>query len=159
MNAIHKSRLAMVGESVSTASREYLTFSVDEQLFGIDVLSVRDVLKDRKLAKIPLARAEVAGALNLRGRIITAIDMRRRLGLNRIEGISQHMNLVVSHSEELYSLVVDKVGDVLALPVNTLDSNPANMNPHWKEFSVGVFRLQGGLLIILDVDKLLSFVN
>ena len=159
MNAIQKSRLPVPTDPGLAKSREYLTFTVDGQLFGIDVLSVRDVLKDRKLAKIPLARAEVAGALNLRGRIITAIEMRRRLGLDRIETESRHMNLVVSHFDELYSLVVDRVGDVLALPLNTLESNPANMNANWKEFSVGVFRLQGSLLIILDVNKLLSFVN
>ncbi len=159
MNALNKSKYHGEIDQVPVEHREFLTFTVNSQVFGIPVLAVRDVLNARHLTRIPLSRSEVAGALNLRGRIITAIDMRERLLMAKSGSPDRHMNIVVNHIDEHYSLIADSVGDVLALPMNKMDPNPANMNSSWKEFSAGVFRLPGGLLIILDVPKLLAFVG
>lgn len=138
-------------------SREFVTVMVGGQLFGIPVLSVQDVLGPQKITRIPLAPPEVAGALNLRGRIVTAIDVRRRLGLPpRAEG-ETGMSVVVDHKGEPYSLLFDSVGEVLALPADAFERNPATLNPRWREVSAGIYRLEGRLLVVLEVERLLQF--
>ena len=137
-------------------SDEFVTVTIAEQLFGIPVLVVQDILGPQKITKIPLAPAEVGGALNLRGRIVTAIDVRRRLGLAEKEDDSESMSVVVEHGGELYSLVVDAVGEVLSMSADTYESNPPTLDPIWREVSGGIYRLNGELMIVLEVDNLLS---
>jgi purine-binding chemotaxis protein CheW len=156
MNAIAKFDSGLKAQHSAPAESEYLSFVLDGQHFGISVLTVQDVLNARDLARIPLAPNEVAGALNLRGRIVTAIDMRRRMGLSPKDLLDRHMSIVVDHDGELYSLVVDAVGDVLRLSSDTFEPNPATFHAHWRELSLGVHRLKEHLLIILDVERLLT---
>lgn len=138
---------------------EYLTITIGDQMFGIPVLQVEDVLGEQNVTNIPLAPPEVAGSLNLRGRIVTAINVRRRLGLPDYENKNKAMSVVVEHENELYSLIIDEVGDVLALTDETYENNPATLNPTWREISAGIYRLEDKLLIIIDVPKLLSLVH
>ncbi len=136
---------------------EFITMSIDGQLFGISVYPVQDVLAAQNVSSIPLAPPEVAGSLNLRGRIVTAIDVRVRLGLPPLDDRTNRKSIVVEHKEELYSLLVDSVGDVLNLPVNKLNHTPENVSNAWQEVALGVYPLDSKLLIILDVGKLLRF--
>src|SRR5688572_3433820 len=99
----------------SQGTREFVSMTVAGQLFGIPVLTVQDVLGEQRITRVPLALPEVAGTLNLRGRIVTAIDMRRRLGLEARPPEITGMNVVVDRAGELYSLIVDSVGEVLSL--------------------------------------------
>ncbi|MAZ02622.1 MAG: chemotaxis protein CheW [Sneathiella sp.] len=137
--------------------QEYVTILIADQLFGIPVLEVHDVLRDLKLTKIPLAPAEVAGALNLRGRIVTAIDVRKRLGLSQLEQEDGGMSIVVEHQGEPYSLMIDSVGEVLTLDVNDLQPTPVTLNACWKEISGGVYRLEDKLLVVLQIERMLDF--
>jgi len=141
----------------SGGNRDFVTMTIHGQLFGIPVLTVQDVLGPQKITRIPLASPEVAGALNLRGRIVTAIDVRKRLGLPTAETGAKSMSVVVDHGGELYSLIIDSVGEVLSLPADSFERNPATLDPAWREVSGGVYRLQGKLLVVLDVARLLSF--
>lgn len=141
----------------SGESQEFVTMTIYGQLFGIPVLSVQDVLGPQKITRIPLASSEVAGALNLRGRIVTAIDVRRRLGLPPADDNAKSMSVVVDFRGELYSLIIDSVGEVLSLPTDSFERNPATLDAAWREVSLGVHRLEKQLLIILDVARLLSF--
>ena len=130
--------------------------TIADQMFGIPVLQVRDVLGPQRLTRIPLAPAEVAGSLNLRGRIVTTIDLRIRLGLPpRPEG-RQAMSVVVDHGGDLYSLLVDGVGDVLSLEAGTAECHPPTLDPIWRQVSTGIHRLERTLLVVLDVAKLLG---
>ena len=133
----------------------FVTMTVCNQLFGIPVLKVQDVLGAQRIAHVPLASVEVLGSLNLRGRIVTAMDVRTRLGLPPLADNSQSMSVVVEHEGELYSLVVDKVGEVMSLPAADYERNPATLDSRWQEVSVGIYRLQGTLLIVLDVARFL----
>lgn len=126
------------------------------QLFGIPVLKVRDVLKHRSLTRIPLAPPEIAGALNLRGRIITAIDLRRRLRLPPREEGRRSMSIVVEQGGDVYNLIVDSVGEVLRLPTAKFEPAPPTLDPRWREVSEGIFQLDGNLLVIFNADRLLS---
>lgn len=138
---------------------DFLTIRIDNQLFGVPVLQVQDVLGIQKVTHIPLAPPEIAGVLNLRGRIVTAIDVRKRLGLDERQNSEDNMSVVVEHEEELYSLIIDEVGDVLNMDSENYESTPATLDPVWREVSQGIFRLESELLVILDVSKLLDTVH
>ena len=125
-----------------TAEEIYLTLTVADQLCGVPVLAMRDVLGAQAITRIPLAPPEVAGSLNLRGRIVTAIDLRCRLGLPpRAEGQRGAMSVVVERDGELYSLLADQVGEVLPLPRADARANPATLDGVWRDVSRGVHRL------------------
>lgn len=138
---------------------DFLTIRIDNQLFGVPVLQVQDVLGIQRVTHIPLAPPEIAGVLNLRGRIVTAIDVRKRLGLEARENSEDNMSVVVEHEEELYSLIIDEVGDVLNMDSENYEATPATLDPVWREVSQGIFRLESELLVILDVSKLLDTVH
>ena len=137
------------------ASNLYLTVKVGIQPFGIPVLCVHDVSKSQKIAKVPLAPPEVAGALNLRGRIVTVIDVARKLNLPDENKVAPEdsMYVVIEFENELYSLMVDSVGDVMTPGAQSVEQNPANMEQGWRDVSAGVCRLDGELLVLVDVDR------
>lgn len=146
-------------QEISAETQDYVTMYIEGQLFGIPVLTVQDVLAPQKITRIPLAPPEVAGSLNLRGRIVTAIDVRKRLRLKAREDQGKGMSVVVDMGGELYSLMVDSVGEVLSLPGAAFERNPPTLDALWREFSAGIYRLDGKLLVVLDVPRLLDFTK
>jgi purine-binding chemotaxis protein CheW len=134
----------------------FVTLSVADQLCGIPVLAVRDILGPQTITRIPLAPPEVAGSLNLRGRIVTAIDLRRRLNLPQAASGSPRMSVVAEQGSELYALLVDQVSEVMSLPHRQFEQNPPTLPPEWAHFSTGIYRLQDRLLAVLDVSRLLD---
>jgi purine-binding chemotaxis protein CheW len=136
-------------------ANDFVTVVIEGQLFGIPVLQVRDVLGPQRITRVPLAPPEIAGSLNLRGRIVTAIDLRIRLGLP-VTDAAGRMSVVVDHGGELYSLMVDSVGEVLSLSEASFERNPATLDLRWREIAAGIYRLDGKLLIVLDVARLLE---
>jgi len=137
-------------------NRDFVTIRLSGQLCGIPVLDVHDVLSEQPITAVPLAPSAVAGVLNLRGRIVTAIDLRKRLGLPPQEPGSENMSIVVEYQDEPYSLLIDSIGDVMSFPEDSFESNPVTLSQRWQEVSNGIFRLKGELLVILDVEKLLN---
>ncbi|MFT5439044.1 MAG: purine-binding chemotaxis protein CheW [Alphaproteobacteria bacterium] len=138
-------------------TQEFVTLMVGDQLCGIDVLKVRDVLRPQQITRVPLASGEVSGLLNLRGRIVTAINLRARLGLDAADAGSEGMSVVIERRGELYSLAVDSVGEVLKLSADAFERNPATLDAVWRQYSQGVYRLKKGLLVVLDDDGLLNY--
>ncbi len=137
-------------------SHAFVTLMLADQLCGVPVLCVRDVLADQTIARIPLAPPEVAGNLNLRGRIVTAIDLRERLQLPRRAAGAPSMSIVTEQGSELYALLVDQVSEVLTLQRSKMEPNPPTLPPIWAEHSEGIYRLAQGLLVVLSVDRLLA---
>jgi len=153
--------VATTGSSaVDTIAREHLddfvTFYIANQMFGIPVLQVQDILTPDRIASIPLAPPEVKGSINLRGRIVTVIDVRVRLGLEKHVSDHDSMAVTVEQRHELYTLLVDKVGDVIGLADDLYEDNPSTLDPLWREFAGGVYRLEGKLMVVLDVGRLLN---
>lgn len=138
------------------ASVEYVTVLIGGQLFGLPINRVQDVFMPEAITRVPLARGEIAGVLNLRGRIVTVIDMRRRLRLPPAEAESPCMAVGIEYKGESYGLLIDQVGEVLRLPANGLEKNPGNLDRRWAMVSGGVQRLDGRLLVVLDVDQVLE---
>lgn len=136
---------------------EYVTVMIGGQLFGLPINRVQDVFMPEAITRVPLASSEIAGVLNLRGRIVTAVDMRCRLGLPRREQANGPLYAVgVEMKGESYGLVIDSVGEVLNLPQDRLEPNPVNLDKRWVGISGGVYRLDGQLLVVLDVDRVLA---
>ena len=127
------------------------------QTFGVPVMKVQDVIAQSAINVVPLAPAEVAGAINLRGRIVTAIDMRRRLGIAPRPAGERWMSVILERSGELFALLVDDVGDVLWLAANTFEPTPVTVSPVWRSVCAGLYRLESELLLALDVEKVLTF--
>jgi len=138
------------------SAEEYITVMIADQLFGLHILEVQDVFMPSAITTVPLAGADVAGVLNLRGRIVTAIDMRKRLGLPPLDRSSSTMAVGIEHKGESYGLIIDKVGEVLRLAADSFEPNPANLDSRWAAVSAGVHRLDGSLMVVIDVDKVLG---
>jgi purine-binding chemotaxis protein CheW len=135
---------------------QYVTVFIGGQLFGLPIHKVHDVFVPESMTRVPLSAPEVAGVLNLRGRIVTAINMRRRLGLPQREGNHGIMAVGIEYRGESYGLIIDEVGEVLNLDAAGREANPANLDGRWAEISGGVHRLSGQLMVILDVERVLG---
>lgn len=141
-------------ENINTG--EYVTATIDGQLFGLPILRVQDVFMPERVTRVPLAPPEIAGVLNMRGRIVTLIDMRRRLGLRPRESDTAAMAIGVETRGESYGLLIDAVGEVLKLDDNAREQNPVNLSPELARVSAGIHRLEEQLLMVLDVDRVLD---
>jgi purine-binding chemotaxis protein CheW len=145
-----------VQNNANEALIEYVTVLLGGQLFGLPISRVQDVFIPDRLTRVPLARPEIAGVLNLRGRIVTAIDMRCRLGLPKVDLKRPPMAVGIECKGESYGLLIDSVGEVLKLDDNARESNPVNLDLRLAQISAGVHRLDGQLLVILDVERVLD---
>jgi purine-binding chemotaxis protein CheW len=160
MNAIQPRGIPQQSPTVcnSPSLEKFLTFRVDKQLFGIPALSVQDIIGPQQICKIPMAPSFVAGAINLRGRIVIAIDMHVVLGMPTSKQ-SHKLNVVVRSGEDLVDLLVDDVGDVLELLISDLEPNPLSWAESWRSFSAGILKLEGELTVILNFSALISHVS
>jgi purine-binding chemotaxis protein CheW len=135
---------------------EYVTAMIGGQLFGLPIVRVQDVFVPERLTRVPLAPPEIAGVLNLRGRIVTLIDLRCRFGLGKREDGNSSMAIGVESRGESYGLLIDSVGEVLKLDAAAREANPINLDQRLARVSAGIHRLDGQLLIVVDVDRVLD---
>jgi purine-binding chemotaxis protein CheW len=149
---------------------EYVTATIGGQLFGLPIERVQDVFMPERLTRVPLAASEIAGLLNLRGRIVTVVDMRRRLDFAAREPVPSAesepgkpvvarraaLAVGIEHKGESYGLLIDQIGEVLKLPAASREDNPVNLEQRLARVSAGVHRLDGKLLVVLDVDRVLD---
>jgi len=147
------------GNGRAPATAQYVTMRVGDALVGISVHTVQDVIRYQPITGIPLAQPVVAGAINVRGRIVTALNMRQRLGMGAYPNMQSVMMAVVEQQHELYALMVDAVGDVLTLDTAEEERLPANMDDNWRGIASGVYKLEGELLVILDVNQIIQSLS
>lgn len=133
-----------------------VSVTVGGATFGVPVLKVQDVIAAVRIDLVPRAPDEVAGSLNLRGRIVTAIDMTRRLSMPPPPPGQSHMSVIVEHGGELYALQVDDVGDVLWLPASSQEPTPITLSPQWRQLCEGLHRLDGELMLVLSIPDVLA---
>jgi len=139
-----------------SGSVEYVTVNISGQLFGMPISSVEDIFMPQSITAVPLSDPEIEGVLNLRGRIVTAINMRKYLGLPPRDDGLQSMAVGVEYRGESYGLIIDGVGEVLRLSGDTFENNPTNLDRLWSEISLGVHRLENELMLVLDIDRVLD---
>jgi purine-binding chemotaxis protein CheW len=146
----------MTSDNTQQDFTEYVTAMIGGQLFGLPIVRVQDVFIPERLTRVPLAPPEIAGVLNLRGRIVTLIDLRRRFGLGQRESGQATMAIGVESRAESYGLLIDSVGEVLKLEDAAREPNPINLDERLARVSAGIYRLDGQLLIVVDVDRVLD---
>jgi purine-binding chemotaxis protein CheW len=137
----------------STTSAQYCTFWVDGLFFGVAVSEVQEVLRYQQLTAVPAAPEAVKGLINLRGQIVTALDLRTRLGLAVRADDSLPMNVIVRSRGEVVSLLVDDIGDVIDTADLELEATPANVPSIVQDVVIGVLPLPDALLLVLDADR------
>jgi purine-binding chemotaxis protein CheW len=146
-------------ETAADDSCEYVTVTVGEQLFGLPIERIHDVFIPTSITPVPLAPPEIVGLLNLRGRVVTALCVRRRLGMPPRESDAEMMAVGLEYNGESYGLLVDSVGEVLRLSVDSRQPNPVHLDPRWADLSRGVHRLDNKLLVVLDIDGVLALAT
>lgn len=143
-------------ENGNSTLSEYVTAVVGGQVFGFPIQSVQDVFAPERVTCVPLTPPEIAGVLNLRGRIVTLIDLRRKLGLDRAGQQGSGMAIGIELRGESYGLLIDSIGEVMQLDDEAREPNPPNLEPALARMSTGIHRLDGQLLVTLDVGRLLD---
>jgi purine-binding chemotaxis protein CheW len=134
-------------------AKQYSTFFLDGLYFGVEVLQVQEVIRYQHMTRVPLAPAVVQGLINLRGQIVTAIDLRRRLELPDRPNDTLPMNVVVRSEESLVSLLVDEVGDVVEVQDSQFEPVPETLKGRATDLIVAVYKLKERLLLVLDVER------
>lgn len=139
--------------------QQFSTFVVDQLLFGVGVEKVQEVIRYQQMTRVPLAPSVVKGLINLRGQIVTAVDLRSRLGLRERAATDLPMNVVIRHEDGAVSLLVDEIGDVLEVEQESFELPPGTLAGEARELIRGVYKLKDALLIALDTDKMLNLVT
>lgn len=140
-----------------SSSSQYVTVRLGGQMFGLPISKVQDVFIPDNFTPVPLAQGQIAGILNLRGRIVTVIDLNRILGVDAVnQTIAERSAVGVTYANESYGLLTDTVGEVVTLVDEDREANPINLNASWADISLGTFRLESELLVILNVDALIE---
>ena len=151
--------MAIANDSAADLLTEYVTVTIGDHMFGLPIFRVQDVFVPVGLTRVPLAPPEVAGILNLRGRVVTAIDMRSRLDFSEREPGTPVMAIGIELKGESYGLLVDAVGEVMQLHNSACEAKPANLDPRLSRVAAGIYRLEGQLMVVLDVDRVLDIRN
>ena len=134
---------------MSTLESQYCTFRVGQMFFGLEVEQVQEVIRFQSMTRVPLAPAEVHGLINLCGQIVTAIDMRTRMGLPHLDD-ELPMNVILTGDYGAVSLLVDEIGDVIEVEDELFEHPPNTLGRDVRELVRGVYKLDGQLLLILD---------
>lgn len=135
----------------------FVTVMVAGQRFGVSLTRVDHVFVPDQLSRVPLAPPEIAGLVNLRGHIFTAVDLRARLGLPKREDTAPTIALGVEKAGERYGLVADTAGEAMWVTPSSVERAPSNLDARWADLCSGVCQLDDGLLVLLDVDRVLNF--
>jgi purine-binding chemotaxis protein CheW len=139
-----------------TEGRQLCSFKLDNLLFGVEVVNVQEVIRYQEMTKVPLASSMVRGLINLRGQIVTAIDVRARLGLPPLAADHQPMNVVLRTGDGVVSLLVDEIGDVLEVDGRDFERPPETLSGVFRDVIVGVYKLEAELLLLLDVERVIA---
>lgn len=136
--------------------RRFATFRLDSLLFGVEVREVQEVIRYQEMTRVPLAPAMIQGLINLRGQIVTAIDLRQRLELAPREPDALPMNVVIRSDDGAVSLLVDEIGDVVEVENEAFEKTPEILKGVAREVVTGIYKLKDRLLLILDTDRVIQ---
>jgi len=140
-------------------TKQFCTFFVNDLFFGVEVLKVQEVIRYQAMTRVPLAPVTIQGLINLRGQIVTAIDLRRRLEQPARDDERLPMNVVVRSEDGAASLLVDEIGDVVEISDDIYEPPPETLKGVARELVQGVYKLKERLLLILDTEKTVSLTN
>jgi len=137
-------------------SKQFCTFFVNGLFFGVEVLKVQEVIRFQDMTRVPLTTANIQGLINLRGQIVTAIDLRHRLELPPRASGELPMNVVIRSDDGAVSLLVDEIGDVVEINDDAFEHPPETLRGVARELIKGVYKLKDRLLLVLDTERTLN---
>lgn len=140
-------------------TKQLCTFRLGDQFFAVDALSVQELIRHQTMTRVPQAPKIVEGLINLRGQIVTAIDLRERLGMPAREADCQPMNVVIRCDEGAISLLVDQIGDVIEVDESNFEEPPDTLSPASRELIQGAYKLEDHLLLLLDWQEAIQVVE
>lgn len=143
-------------DQVAIDKEQLVTMVIEGQLFGVPILNVQDIVEPRLITPVPLAPSAIAGVMNLRGRIVTVINLRQCLGVAEKPETPRRMGITVEYRGDLYNLLVDSIGDVRDLPRRDFEKPPATLDEKLRRLSTGIYRLPDDLLVVLDIERVLD---
>ena len=142
-------------KNISSDVVQLCGFKIGGGFYAVPVLEVQEVVKPQTLTKVPLAPSYIDGLINLRGQVVTAINLRKLFHIQG-EHPAEFMNIIVRNEDSLYSLVVDEIMDVMDVEIKTFEETPDTLDPEIKRYIKGVYKLEGKLLVLLSLEKLLN---
>jgi purine-binding chemotaxis protein CheW len=135
------------------AHKQFCTFMVDDLYFGIDVLKVQEIIRYQEMTKVPLSAQVISGLINLRGQVVTAMDLRLRLGLERrAEGVLP-MNVIVRTGDDTMSFLVDEIGDVMEPDEESFEPPPVTIHGPVRQLIDGIYKLDDRLLLVMNAER------
>lgn len=140
----------------AAATRRFCTFYIQGRFFGVDVTQIQEVIRSQDMTPVPLVSAVIQGLVNLRGQIVTAVDLRKRLGLPDRQAGQTPMNVVVRTPDGAVSLLVDAIGDVLEVGEDAFEPAPETLEGAARQMVLGAYKLKDSLLLVLDTGKALT---
>lgn len=143
----------------TTDRTQYCTFHLGDLFLGVEVTRVQEVIRHQVTTPVPLASPVIGGLMNLRGEIVTTIDLRTRLGLGERADGEDPMNVVIRSDDGVVSLLVDTIGDVIEVVDEDFEPSPSTLPASTRDVIVGVYKLEGRLLLILDCDRILDLTH
>jgi purine-binding chemotaxis protein CheW len=144
---------------MSIDEQQFCTFFLDSLFFGVEVQRVQEVLREQEMTRVPLAPPVVNGLINLRGQIVTAIDLRRRLELRERASDRAPMNVVVRTDDGAVSLLVDDIGDVIKVQSDTFEPPPETLTGVTRHLIRGIHKLDTQLMLVLDIDRTIDLAS
>jgi purine-binding chemotaxis protein CheW len=143
----------------SNETHEYATFYLGDMLLGIDILRMREINRQLEVTSVPHAPDYVSGVVNLRGDVVTILDLRQILGLEPREITPQSRNIIVNTSSEQIGLLVDRIADVISAQSDEIDPPPANLHGVDGKYFAGIYKKEAELLVILDIERVVAAEN
>ena len=142
-----------------SSQKQFCTFHLDKLLFGIDVLKVQEIILPHEMTQVPLAPDVISGLINLRGQVVTAIDLGTWLGIKHQVENQMRMNVVIRTGEEVISFLVDSIGDVLEPDEESFEPPPQTLEDNIKELIGGVYKLDNQLLLVMDIERTIELFS
>ena len=133
--------------------KQYCTFLLNDLLFGIDVLKVQEIILPQEMTEVPLSTPSIRGLINLRGQVVTAIDLRKWLGFVPVANSKEAMNVVIRAEEDILSFLVDDIGDVLEPDEGSFEPPPETLKENIRELINGVYKLENQLLLVMNAER------
>jgi purine-binding chemotaxis protein CheW len=142
-----------MNDNIAIGMKQLCTFLVDGMLYGVDVIHIQEVIRQQEMTPVPLAPKTVTGLINLRGQIVTALDLRQQLGLPPRDPDHPSTNVVIRNGDSVVSLLVDEIGDVVDVDESAFEEPPATMDAGIRHMVLGAYKLEGQLLVFLDAGQ------
>jgi purine-binding chemotaxis protein CheW len=149
----------MINKDQSIQKMQAILVHIGNHLFGINISTIRDILFEQKITSVPLAQPEIMGVINLRGKIVTALNMREILGLNAFSDEIRKNHIIIQHKDELFDIVVDKVGEVISFDSSEIQETPIIIDSDWQKMVIGVVKQKDIIVSLINTDTIVSIVS